>query len=93
MLGLVELPLSLRDDQKLEQISLRAHHAILSDALQSMYTRQSKVTVVKIRSLIADIQLLFQGFDTGLLPSHIYPDEITPTFETDIPSSYSREEL
>ena len=88
MLGLIELPLSLKDDRKLEVISLRAHHSMLSEAIQLMYTRQSKLTVISISSLVADIQLLFHGIDTGLLPSHIYTGEITPAHET---SSLSRE--
>lgn len=38
-----------------------------------LYTTVSKVTVITVKQLIADVQLFFKGVDTGLLPSHIYP--------------------
>ena len=38
-----------------------------------MYTETIKNTLIKVEKLTADIQLFFNGYDTGLIPSHIYP--------------------
>ena len=45
----------------------------LSKILDMLYTNVSKVTIINVKQLIADVQLFFNGVDTGLLPSHIYP--------------------
>ena len=66
-------PLLTRDTRKLDRLELNLRGSTLSRILDMLYTQISKVTVLQVASLTADVQLFIKGVDAGLLPSHIYP--------------------